>query len=61
MYPHLPGKGKGGLALDAISHMPASTITFLDDSPAQSSSLPEAVRANIVAFLHDGLRLLTDA
>ena len=33
MYHHFPGKGKEGLALDAISHMRASTIAFLDGQP----------------------------
>lgn len=51
MYHHFPGKGKEGLALDAISHMRASTIAFLDGSPAPSSSAPEEVRASIVAAL----------
>ena len=34
MYHHFPGKGKEGLALDAISHMRASTLAFLDGTPA---------------------------
>lgn len=33
MYHHFPGKGKEVLALDAISHMRASTIAFLDGQP----------------------------
>ena len=51
MYHHFPGKGKEGLALEAISHMRASTLAFLDGSPAPSSSAPEEVRSNIVAGL----------
>ena len=51
MYHHFPGKGKEGLALDAISHMRASTIAFLDGAPAPSDSEPEEVRASIVAAL----------
>lgn len=35
MYHHFPGKGKEGLALDAVSRMRASTIAFLDGSPAR--------------------------
>ena len=50
MYHHFPGKGKEGLALDAISHMRASTIAFLDGSPTPSDSEPE-VRASIVTAL----------
>ena len=34
MYHHFPGKGKEGLALDAISHMRASTLAFLDGTAA---------------------------
>lgn len=69
MYHHFPGKGKEGLAFDAISHMRASTIAFLDGSPAPSSSAPEKVRSSIVAVLdrlfarkegHALVRLLTD-
>lgn len=51
MYHHYPGKGKEGLALDAISHMRASTIAFLEGSPTPESTDPEAVRASIVAAL----------
>ena len=51
MYHHFPGKGKEGLALDAISHMRASTLAFLDGSPAPSNSAPEEVQSNIVAAL----------
>ena len=51
MYHHFPGKGKEGLALDAISHMRVSTLALLDGSPAPSSSAPEEVRASIVAAL----------
>ena len=50
MYHHFPGKGKEGLALDAISHMRASTIAFLDGSPTPSDSEPD-VRASIVTAL----------
>jgi AcrR family transcriptional regulator len=69
MYHHFPGKGKEGLALDAISHMRASTLAFLDGSPAPSSSAPEEVRSSIVAALdrlfarkegHALVRLLAD-
>lgn len=51
MYHHFPGKGKEGLALDAISHMRASTIAFLDGAPALADSEPEEVRASIVTAL----------
>lgn len=51
MYHHFPGKGKEGLALDAISHMRTSTIAFLDGAPAPSDSEPEEVRASIVTAL----------
>ena len=51
MYHHFPGKGKEGLALDAISHMRASTIAFLDGSPTPSGSDVEEERATIVAAL----------
>ena len=70
MYHHFPGKGKEGLALDAISRMRASTIAFLDGSPAPESSEPEEVRASIVTALdrlfarNEGqalVRLLADA
>ena len=50
MYHHFPGKGKEGLALDAISRMRASTIAFLDGSPTPTDSEPE-VRASIVTAL----------
>lgn len=69
MYHHFPGKGKEGLALDAISHMRASTLAFLDGSPAPSNSAPEEVQSNIVAALdrlfarkegHALVRLLAD-
>lgn len=39
MYHHFPGKGKEGLALDAISHMRASTLAFLDGSPTPNPDL----------------------
>ena len=70
MYHHFPGKGKEGLALDAISRVRASTIAFLDGSPAPESSEPEEVRASIVTALdrlfarNEGqalVRLLADA
>lgn len=70
MYHHFPGKGKEGLALDAISHMRASTIAFLEGSPAPSGSDVEEVRASIVTALdrlfartegHALVRLLADA
>ena len=70
MYHHFPSKGKEGLALDAISRMRASTIAFLDGSPAPESSEPEEVRASIVTALdrlfarNEGqalVRLLADA
>lgn len=51
MYHHFPGKGKEGLALDAVSRMRASTIAFLDGSPAPEGSEVEEVRAIIVAAL----------
>lgn len=51
MYHHFPGKGKEGLALDAISHMRASTIAFLDGNSTPVSAEPEQVRACIVAAL----------
>jgi len=51
MYHHFPGKGKEGLALDAISHMRASTLAFFDGSPAPSNSAPDEVRSSIVAAL----------
>mgnify|MGYP000846851928 FL=1 len=69
MYHHFPGKGKEGLALDAISHMRASTLAFLDGSPAPSDSAPEEVQSNIAAALdrlfarkegHALVRLLAD-
>ena len=69
MYHHFPGKGKEGLALDAISHMRASTLAFLDGSPAPSNSAPEEVQSNIAAALdrlfarkegHALVRLLAD-
>lgn len=52
MYHHFPGKGKEGLALDAISHMRASTIAFLDGTIAPGSTEPEVVRKSIVAALN---------
>ena len=70
MYHHFPGKGKEGLALDAISHMRANTLAFLDGSPAPDGSEPDEVRASIVASLNrlfarkEGqalVRLLADA
>ena len=51
MYHHFPGKGKEGLALDAISHMRASTLAFLDGTPAPAGPDVEAVREHIVAAL----------
>ncbi len=69
MYHHFPGKGKEGLALDAISHMRASTLAFLDGVPAPETSEPEEVRSSIVAALdrlfvrkegHALIRLLAD-
>ena len=51
MYHHFPGKGKEGLALDAISHMRASTLAFLDGSPTPNGAEVEEVRASIVAAL----------
>ena len=51
MYHHFPGKGKEGLALDAISHMRASAIAFLDGIPTPSVSDVEEVRASIVTAL----------
>lgn len=51
MYHHFPGKGKEGLALDAISHMRASTIAFLDGNITHVTAEPEQVRACIVAAL----------
>ena len=69
MYHHFPGKGKEGLALDAISHMRASTIAFLDGSPTPEGSEVEEVRASIVTALdrlfarkegHALVRLLAD-
>lgn len=49
MYHHFPGKGKEGLALDAISHMHASTVAFLDGNITPPNAEPEQVRACIVA------------
>ena len=51
MYHHFPGKGKEGLALDAISHMRASAIAFLDGAPAPEASEPGEVRTSIVTAL----------
>ena len=51
MYHHFPGKGKEGLALDAISHMRASTIAFLDGSPKPEGSEVDEVRASIATAL----------
>jgi AcrR family transcriptional regulator len=45
MYHHFPGKGKEGLALDAISHMRASTLAFLDGTPTPRGSEVEEVRS----------------
>lgn len=50
-YHHFPGKGKEGLALDAISHMRASTLAFLDGTPTPQGAEVEAVREHIVAAL----------
>ena len=69
MYHHFPGKGKEGLALDAIGHMRASTTAFLDGTPTPEGSEVEEVRASIVAALdrlfarkegHALVRLLAD-
>ena len=51
MYHHFPGKGKEGLALDAIGHMRASTTAFLDGSPTPEGPEVEEVRASIVTAL----------
>ena len=51
MYHHFPGKGKEGLALDAISHMRASTLAFLDGTLTPQGAEVEAVREHIVAAL----------
>ena len=51
MYHHVPGKGKEGLALDAISHMRVSTLALLDGSSVSSSFAFEEVRASIVTAL----------
>ena len=51
MYHHFPGKGKEGLALDAISHMRTSTLAFLDGTAAPPDAEVEAVREHIVAAL----------
>ena len=51
MYHHFPGKGKEGLALDAISHMRASTLAFLDGAPAPGNAEVDAVREHIVDAL----------
>ena len=51
MYHHFPGKGKEGLALDAISHMRASTLAFLYGTPTPEGGEVEAVREHIVAAL----------
>jgi AcrR family transcriptional regulator len=51
MYHHYPGKGKEGLALDAISHMRSSTLAFLDGHTQTDSTDPEVIRASIVAAL----------
>lgn len=37
--------------MDAISHMRASTLAFLDGSPTPAGSEPEQVRASIVTAL----------
>ena len=69
MYHHVPGKGKEGLALDAISHMRASTLAFLDGTPAPVGADVEVVREHIVAALdrlfdrregHALIRLMAD-
>ncbi|MFT4231044.1 MAG: TetR/AcrR family transcriptional regulator [Microbacterium sp.] len=49
MYHH--HLGKEDLALDAISHMRASTLAFLEGRPPTDSADPETVRAGIVAAL----------
>lgn len=49
MYHHYPGKED--LALDAISHMRASTLAFLEGHTPTDSTDPEAVRAGIVTAL----------
>ena len=51
MYHHFPGKGKEGLALDAISHMRASTLAFLDGTPVPAGTDVEMVGEHIVAAL----------
>ena len=69
MYHHFPGKGKEGLALDAISHMRTSTLAFLDGTAAPPDAEVEAVREHIVAALdrlfdrregHALIRLMAD-
>lgn len=49
MYHHY--RGKEDLALDAISHMRASTHAFLEGHPPTDNTDPEVVRAGIVAAL----------
>lgn len=49
MYHHY--RGKEDLALDAISHMRASMIAFLDGNITHMTAEPEQVRAYIVAAL----------
>ena len=44
MYHHFPGKGKEGLALDAINHMRASTLAFLDGTPMPRGAEVDRVR-----------------
>lgn len=49
MYHHY--RGKEDLALDAISHMRASAIAFLDGNSTPANAEPEQVRLCIVAAL----------
>lgn len=51
MYHHFPGKGKEGPTLDAISHMRASTIAFIDGNIAPVRTDREQARACVVAAL----------
>ncbi len=51
MYHHFPGKGKEGVALDAISHMRASTLAFLEGTSAPVGDDVEVVNEHIVAAL----------
>lgn len=49
MYHHY--RGKEDLALDAISHMRASTLAFLDGNAPTDSAEPEAIPSGIMAAL----------